>query len=180
MGVQVPSTAPEDPETIVFLGFSLSKSKRDLKCSLDFVSLLFARFLVAKRRLVFIRRMTILNSRQVIRHTYEEAQESFHKHCVIKNLSEKTINYYKEDLDFFHSKVPVKYIDEVDQEAFDDFIFQELEAGKKVTSLNTRIRGLRVFFKFCVEREYMEPIEAKLMKTDKPLLFHFSKSSMYL
>lgn len=119
-----------------------------------------------------------MNSRQVLRHTYEEAQEAFHKHCVVRNLSERTINYYKEDLDFFHSKVPVKYIDEVNQEAFDDFIFRELEAGKKANSLNTRIRGLRVFFKFCVEREYMEPIEAKLLKTDKVIKEPYTEAEL--
>ena len=36
---------------------------------------------------------------------------------------------------------------------FENFIVSELDAGKKITSLNSRIRGVRVFFKFCAERE---------------------------
>ena len=48
-----------------------------------------------------------------------------------------------------------------------NFIYNELEAGKKTSSLNTRIRGLRVFFSFCAEREYMKPIRPKLMKVDR-------------
>lgn len=36
---------------------------------------------------------------------------------------------------------------------FENFIVSELDAGKKITSLNSRIWGLRVFFKFCAERE---------------------------
>lgn len=111
----------------------------------------------------------ILNSKQVKHTTFKEAQNAFYRHCVIRNLSEQTLRYYKEDLTYFHNKVPVKYIDDLTQEAFDDFLFNELEEGKKVISLNTRIRGLRVFFKFCVEREYMEPIEAKLMKTEETI-----------
>ncbi len=111
----------------------------------------------------------ILNSKQVKHTTFKEAQSAFYRHCVIRNLSEQTLRYYKEDLTYFHNKVPVKYIDDLTQEAFDDFLFNELEEGKKVISLNTRIRGLRVFFKFCVEREYMEPIEAKLMKTEETI-----------
>lgn len=95
----------------------------------------------------------ILNSKQVKHTTFKEAQSAFYRHCVIRNLSEQTLRYYKEDLTYFHNKVPVKYIDDLTQEAFDDFLFNELEEGKKVISLNTRIRGLRVFFKFCVERE---------------------------
>lgn len=67
---------------------------------------------------------------------------------------------------YFHAKTGVKYADEVTQELFDEFIFSEIEAGKKNNSLNSRIRGLRVFFKFCAEREYMKPIAPKLMKTD--------------
>ena len=41
----------------------------------------------------------------------------------------------------------------VSQDVFENFIVSELDAGKKITSLNSRIRGLRVFFKFCAERE---------------------------
>ena len=66
-------------------------------------------------------------------------------------------------------KNPVTYADEITQNVFDDFILKELEAGKRITSLNTRIRGLRVFFSFCSEREYMKPINAKLMKADEEI-----------
>ena len=66
-------------------------------------------------------------------------------------------------------RVPVQYVDEVSQDAFENFIVSELDAGKKITSLNSRIRGLRVFFKFCAEREYMKPITLKLMKEDETI-----------
>ncbi|MBR6113855.1 MAG: hypothetical protein IKQ10_01605 [Oscillospiraceae bacterium] len=89
-----------------------------------------------------MRRTTILNAKEVRRTTFSEAQNAFYKHCRIKNLRPRTITYYTEDLNYFHTKVPVKYVDEITQDVFDDFIFQELEAGKKTSSLNTRIRGL--------------------------------------
>ena len=98
--------------------------------------------------------------------SYVEAQSSYVKHCLLKNLRPQTITYYKEDTDYFQAKTGVKYADEVTQELFDEFIFSEIEAGKKINSLNSRIRGLRVFFKFCAEREYMKPIAPKLMKAD--------------
>lgn len=91
-------------------------------------------------------------------------------------MRSRTITYYTEDLTYFHAKTPVKYIDEVTQEVFDDFILNELEAGKKTTSLNTRIRGLRVFFSFCAEREYMKPINPKLMKVDEEIIEHLFTS----
>jgi integrase/recombinase XerD len=80
-------------------------------------------------------------------------EQLFMKHCKLKNLSPQTMRYYAEDLKYFHACVPVRYVDAVSQDAFENFIVSELDAGKKITSLNSRIRGLRVFFKFCAERE---------------------------
>ena len=86
-----------------------------------------------------MRRTTILNAVEVKRTTYIEAQNAFMKHCRLKNLRPPTIQYYTEDLTYFYAKVSVKYMDEVTQEVFDSFILSEMEAGKKITSLNTRI-----------------------------------------
>ena len=102
-----------------------------------------------------MKRTTIINPREVKRTSYKEAEEAFFKHCKLKNLRPRSLEYYREDLHYFHTRIPVKYVDEISQEIFENFIVDELERGKKVSSLNTRIRGLRVFFKFCAEREYM-------------------------
>ena len=104
-----------------------------------------------------MRRTTILNAKQVKRTSFSEAEQLFTKHCKLKNLSPQTMRYYAEDLKYFHACVPVQYVDEVSQDAFENFIVSELDAGKKITSLNSRIRGLRVFFKFCAEREFLVP-----------------------
>ena len=117
-----------------------------------------------------MRRTTILNAKQVKRTSFSEAEQLFMKHCKLKNLSHQTMRYYaEEDLKYFHACVPVQYVDEGSQDVFENFIVSELDAGKKVTSLNSRIRGLHVFFKFCAEREYMKPISPKLMKEDETI-----------
>lgn len=116
-----------------------------------------------------MRRTTILNAPPQTRTTFQKAEADFLKRCKLKNLRQQTLQYYTEDLNYFRNALSVKYIDEITQQAYDDFIFHELEAGKKTISLNTRIRGLRVFFKFCAEREYIKPIEAKLMKVDEEI-----------
>lgn len=116
-----------------------------------------------------MRRTTILNAKEIKRTPLKEAQSAFYKHCRLKNLTEQTLKYYEEDLSYFRSKISVKYADEITQEVFEAFLLQELDAGKKVTSLNSRIRGLRVFFNFCVEREYMKPISVKLMKEEETI-----------
>ena len=125
-----------------------------------------------------MRRTTILNAVQVKRTTFAEAENAFYKHCKLKNLRPRTINYYKEDLTYFHGKTAVKYVDEVTQEVFETFLLNELEAGKKQTSLNTRIRGLRVFFSFCVEREYMQPVTLKLMKVDEEIKEPYTEAEL--
>ena len=116
-----------------------------------------------------MRRTTILNAKEIKRTPLKEAQSAFYKHCRLKNLTEQTLKYYEEDLSYFRSKISVKYADEITQEVFESFLLQELDAGKKVTSLNSRIRGLRVFFNFCTEREYMEGFKFPLLKEDSEI-----------
>lgn len=116
-----------------------------------------------------MRRTKILNADEVRRKPFSEAKNEFIKHCRIKNLRPKTVTYYEEDIHYFHMQTKARYVDEITQERFDDFIIGELDKGKKVTSLNSRIRGLRVFFSFCAEREYMKPIAPKLMKADEEI-----------
>ena len=82
-----------------------------------------------------MRRTTILNAKQVKRTSFSEAEQLFTKHCKLKNLSPQTMRYYAEDLKYFHACVPVQYVDEVSQDAFENFIVSELDAGKKITSL---------------------------------------------
>lgn len=125
-----------------------------------------------------MRRTKILNASEVKRISYSEAQSSYFKHCRLKNLRAPTITYYKEDIEYFQAKTGVKYVADVTQEVFDDFILSEMDSGKKINSLNSRIRGLRVFFKFCAEREYMKPIATKLMKTDVEVKEPYTEAGM--
>ena len=116
-----------------------------------------------------MRRTTINNVEDIQRITIQEAIRRFLRHCKVRNLAEQTIRYYTEDCNYFAERVDVQYIDEVNYEVMEDFIFQELELGKKVSSLNSRIRGLRVFFNFCSERDYMNGFTFALLKQDKEI-----------
>lgn len=114
-----------------------------------------------------MRRTKIKNAEELKRLTLSEAKKAFLQHCKIKNLSEKTIKYYTEDINFFFAHIDEKYINEITIDVYEIFMAAELDQGKNVHSLNSRIRGLRVFFKFCAEREYMKPLTIKLMKEDE-------------
>ena len=58
---------------------------------------------------------------------------------------------------------------EVTREIMEDFIDHEMQKGNRITAINTRLRGLRVFFRFCQEREYMGDIGLKLLKEDETI-----------
>lgn len=114
-----------------------------------------------------MRMTTIKNAKTQKRIGIVEAESEFIKHCKLKNLREETLRYYEEDIEYFFSTAGTfKYVDEVTQQVYEDWLVSLIDAGKKTTSLNTRIRGLRVFFRFMVEREYMKPLEITLMKED--------------
>ena len=116
-----------------------------------------------------MRKITLTNDFKQNRTSFEDARTSFIKFCKLKNLAKPSLDYYDGHLKFFHKKVPVMYLDEITQEAFDDFIFAQLEEGKRTTTINSQLRGLRVFFKFCAERDYIEGISIKLLKDDAEL-----------
>lgn len=116
-----------------------------------------------------MRKITLASDFKQNRTSFEDARTSFIKFCKLKNLAKPSLDYYDGHLKFFHKRVPVVYLDEITQEAFDDFIFAQLEEGKRTTTINSQLRGLRVFFKFCAERDYIEGISIKLLKDDAEL-----------
>ena len=123
-------------------------------------------------------RTTILNAQAVSRISFAQAQEAFFRHCKLKNLRKTTMTYYAENLRYFKSRVNIRYIDDITQDVIDEFILFELDSGKKSVSLNTRIRGLRVFFNFCVERDYLKPLSLKLMRTDEEIKEPYTKAEL--
>ena len=101
--------------------------------------------------------------------TLETVIEEFLRHCRLKNLSPRTLEYYEEDLSYFQRSVSVESVREVTREVMEDFIDHEMQKGNRITAINTRLRGLRVFFRFCQEREYMGDIGLKLLKEDETI-----------
>jgi len=81
----------------------------------------------------------------------DKAIEEFLRHCKLKNLSPRTLEYYEEDLWYFKSHVSIQYADEISKEKLEELIEHEMNKGNRVTVINARVRGLRVFFRFCVE-----------------------------
>ena len=91
-----------------------------------------------------MRRTKILNAAEVRRISFSEAKNEFIKHCRIKNLRPKTVTYYEEDIHYFHMQTKARYVDEITQERFDDFIIGELDKGKKVTSFFEKLSSIQI------------------------------------
>jgi len=113
-----------------------------------------------------MRKMEISNTNAVNRITVEKAIEIFLRNCLVKNLSIETQNYYKENCNLFNSLINVEYIDEVTRDIVEDFIFLEKQTIKKVTTINTKLRAIRAFLYFCMEREFIPYFKVKLLKCD--------------
>ena len=91
----------------------------------------------------------------------------FLRHCRLRNLSPKTIEYYAEDLEYFRRVSSLDYTDELNREALESFVGHEMDKGNRVTAINSRIRGLRVFVRFCADRDYLEGFAFPLLKEDQ-------------
>ena len=84
--------------------------------------------------------------------TLEYAIDQFMRHNRLKNLSPRTIEYYTEDLRYFQKITEVTYLDEITDKLYEDFILHEMDKGNKMTAVNCRTRGLRVFLRFCAKK----------------------------
>ena len=78
-----------------------------------------------------MKRTKITNAEHIERLPIQEEKNRFIKHCRVKNLSPQTIGYYKEDCEYFAARCGKDYIDEVDYEVLEEFIFQELGSAEE-------------------------------------------------
>lgn len=97
----------------------------------------------------------------------DRAIEDFLRNGRLRNLSPKTLVYYEENLRYFQRCTDIVHVVDLTRETLDNFIGHEMDKGNRVTAINTRLRGLRVFVNFCAEREYIEGFKYPLLKEDE-------------
>lgn len=112
--------------------------------------------------------------------TLDYAIDQFLRHCRLKNLSPRTIEYYTEDLRYFQRTTEVTYLDEINDKLYEDFILHEMDKGNKMTAVNCRTRGLRVFLRFCAKREYMEAVTIPMMKVDETFMDPYTDEELQM
>ena len=129
----------------------------------DLYTRFFPRFLGGN----LVARIRVDASKAGIRKDWNSACEEFLRHCRIRNLSPHTAEYYREDLRYTQEILKLQYADELTKDKVDELVLHEMDKGNKVTAINSRLRGLRVFVHFCAEREYMDDFKYPLLKVDQ-------------
>ena len=84
---------------------------------------------------------------------------------VIQNLSDRTIGYYKENLGYFFRFKQVEYINDYTKSDIANYIMLLKNSAVTDNTINTRLRAIKVFFKY-IESEYSLVLpKIKLLKT---------------
>ena len=97
------------------------------------------------------------------------AVDEYIQNCRLRNLSPRTIEYYWEDLTYFIRCMNLQFADEITREVVDQLVLHEMDKGNRATAINTRLRGIRIFVRFCAERGYLEGFKYPLMKVDQQI-----------
>jgi integrase/recombinase XerD len=105
-------------------------------------------------------------------YTIEEAKKNFLIDCSIRNLSERTIQWYDDTLRLVFENIIAntnkKYINEITAKDIKQHIKYCQDKGLKSNTINNRIRALKAFFGF-LERE--DIIKKNIMKKISKLKF---------
>lgn len=114
-----------------------------------------------------MKRISMKNSAEL--KTIQQAFDGFIKKCQLRNLSKDTISYYQESFRYLTKTImPDNIVSSLSESVVEDLIF-ELKKTMKETSINTRLRGIRVFVNYCSELGYITPFKVKLLKTDEEI-----------
>ena len=124
---------------------------------------------------------------EVLTEDFETSLHMFLRDCKIRNLSEHTLKYYKNELIAFRSileaqdlsTAPDKITLKILKENVILYMMETLE--RKETSINTRLRAIRAFFNF-LEKERMiaenPASELSLIKQKKEVIETFNREQL--
>ncbi len=97
----------------------------------------------------------------------EEVFEDFIKFCRVKNLSSRTIKYYKETYGIFADYYNCsRNMSEIDKSVVEDYILYLKDRDISNTTVNTYLRGLRAFLYYAMELGYMKEFKITRIRTE--------------
>ena len=112
----------------------------------------------------------------------DEAFTEFIKYCRVKNLSERTLDYYEECYGIFtqfYSKE--SDFNSISKSTIDDYIlYLRKSTNTNDITINTRLRGLRSFLHYCMELNYVESFKIQLVKAEKKIKETYTDTELQL
>ena len=100
-----------------------------------------------------------------------ECLDIFIKHCQTKNLSPETIKTYRYECEAFikwyKEEQEKTDIEEITADTIGEYIIFLQEKGISQTYIATKLRQLRAFLYFCMDREYLEKFTVTIPKADE-------------
>lgn len=91
--------------------------------------------------------------------------DKFIVHCKVKNLSDMTIRYYKDEYGFFTTYLENKdiYLENINKKMIDNYVLYMRSQGLRDTTINTRIRSIRAILYFLMEEGDLGYFKIKLI-----------------
>ncbi len=105
----------------------------------------------------------------------QEAFEAFIKKCKLKNLSKHSIHYYEESFNYL-CKVTDKTgsVSQLNADSLQSLV-RLLKPTMKDISINTRLKGIRIFVNYCIEMGYIKQFKVQLIKADTTVKTTYSE-----
>ena len=72
------------------------------------------------------------------------AQEEFLRYCRLRNLSPRTIEFYREDISYFIRWAKFRFVHDITKDVVDNFVIHEMDMGNKVTALEHAKRAVEI------------------------------------
>lgn len=89
-------------------------------------------------------------------------EEYYQTHELDMNSTEVTIKWHKDCHKYFLKKTGVRSFDDITKPVVKNFVRQEIIDGKKPSTVRTRLRSVKAFYRFCIDEGFIdEPSKAK-------------------
>lgn len=114
--------------------------------------------------------------------TVEEGFKEFVRYCKVKNLSDRTLDFYQECFERFckfHSKDGLLW--DISQRTIEDYIlYLKANTSFNSVSINTSLRGIRAFLYYQMKAGYVQEFKIQLLNQEKKIKETYTQEELKL
>ena len=123
--------------------------------------------------------MRINMHQKVIDKNLDEGFKEFITSCKVKNLSERTIEYYSDCFKEFKIYFSSKQLCDINSTIFDGYILWLKDKGSlKDITINTRIKGMRAIMYYFMRQNYLDEFSIRLIKAEKTIKETYTENEL--